>query len=57
MSVLDDILEEFFKELNDNEEVPNNIIEGIKGLIENDNFSSDNLLDILKSSDLNGIED
>ena len=57
MSVLEDILEEFFEELNDNEEVPNDIVEGIKDLIQNNNFSSENLLDILKSSDLNDFKD
>ena len=57
MSVLDDILEEFFIDLNDNEKVPNDIIGSIKDLIQNNNFSSENLLEKLESSDLNGFED
>ncbi|MDO8869671.1 MAG: hypothetical protein Q7V10_02860 [Methanobacteriaceae archaeon] len=57
MSVLEDILEEFFKELNDDDKVPNELIDSMKSLIENDDFSSENLLEILESSDLNGSED
>lgn len=57
MSVLEDILEEFFNELNDDDKIPNEIIDSMKSLIENDDFSSENLLKILESSDLNGSED
>lgn len=56
MSVLEDILEEFFNELNDDDKIPNELIDSMKSLIENDDFSSENLLEILESSDLNGSE-
>ncbi|MCZ3367260.1 MULTISPECIES: hypothetical protein [Methanobacterium] len=57
MSVLEDILEEFFKDLKEKEKVPNDIINGLIDLIQNDKISSEELLKIIKNSDLNGFED
>lgn len=57
MSVLDDILNDFFEKLKYDDQIPNEITDSIKDLIETDNFSSKNLLELLEDSELNGFED
>jgi hypothetical protein len=47
MNALDNILEEFFKDLKVNQKVPDAVIYGIKELIQKDKFSSEELLKII----------
>jgi hypothetical protein len=47
MNALDDILEEFFKDLKKNQKVPDAVVYGIRELIQRDKFSSEELLKII----------
>lgn len=57
MGILDEIFQDFFEELESSEKVPNEVIEDVRKLIEEEKLSSEELLKIINKCDLNGCKD
>lgn len=54
MDIINDVFEEFYEKLNDDEEIPNPVIDEVKKVLMSNNISSQELLNAIDKGCMNG---